>query len=193
MRVIAGEAKGRRLRSTRAKEMRPTTDLMRRVIFDILGDAILDADVLDLFAGAGTLGIEALSRGARFATFVERDPAACRVIDENLTTTRFGHRAKVVRSEVARYLRGRAPGPVDLVFLDPPYDAGLAFLARTLEAVAAGGWVRVGGTVVLEAEAGRIEWPHGFREIRIRRSGRTQVSMAVRDGERTDSDLPGHV
>jgi len=172
--------------------MRPTTDLMRRVMFDILGDTVRDAGVLDLFAGSGTIGIEALSRGARFATFVERDPAACRVIQENLESTGLADRAAVVRADVARYLRRKVSQPLDVVVLDPPYDTGLAFLARTLEAVAAGGWVRDGGTVVLEAEAGHIDWPRGFREIRIRRSGRTQVSMAVSDGERTESDLRGH-
>lgn len=191
MRVVAGSAKGRPLRATRAKEMRPTTDLMRRVIFDILGDTAHDAEVLDLFAGAGTLGIEALSRGASAATFVERDPVACRVIARNLEATGMTPRGSVRRSDVLSYLRRKPRRGFHLVFLDPPYEAGLAFLARVLDAVAAGGWVREGGTVVVEAEVGQVVWPSGFREIRIRRSGRTQVSMAVRDGERDDGDLSG--
>lgn len=193
MRVIGGSAKGRRLRSTRARDMRPTTDMLRRVIFDILGDRADDAVVLDLFAGAGTLGIEALSRGASRVTFVERDAGACDAIRANLEATGFAARAVVVRSEVARFL-GRRPGErADLVFLDPPYGAGLAFVGRVLGMLAAGDWVREDGTVVVEAEVGSIEWPTGFREIRVRRAGRTQMSMAVHDGKRTGSDLPGHV
>lgn len=193
MRVVGGSAKGRRLRSTRAAEMRPTTDMARRTIFDILGADVHDARVLDLFAGAGTLGIEALSRGARDATFVESAREACAVIRDNIRTTGFDDGARVVCADVLRYLSKRANMPFDLVFLDPPYERGLGFVARCLGKVVGGAWVRVGGTVVVEAADGAIEWPSGFRETRARRFGRTKVSMAVWDEERAGGDISGDV
>jgi 16S rRNA (guanine966-N2)-methyltransferase len=193
VRVISGSAKGRRLRTTRAPEMRPTTDMVRQAIFDILGARVRDAIVLDLFSGAGSLGIEALSRGARAATFVDIDREACAIIDENLTSTRLREHATIRRADAARFLSGRPRIPFDLVFLDPPYDRGLAFVARTLGKLAAGDWVSQGGTVVVEAQEGQISWPPGFRETRIRKAGRTQVSLAVRDGERENGHLPGDI
>ena len=193
MRVIAGIAKGRTLRATSSREMRPTTDTARRSIFDILGDTPVNARVLDLFAGAGTLGIEALSRGASRATFVERDRAACAVIETNLRTTGFADRARVVRADATRFLVPSRETPFDLVFLDPPYDAGLPFLDLVLGKLAGGSWVAPGGTVVAEAPVGPIEWPPGFREIRARRFGRSQVTMAVRDEGRGHSHLSGDV
>jgi len=193
MRVISGIAKGRRLKSTRDPEMRPTTDMARQTIFDILGQTPVDATVLDLFAGAGTLGIEALSRGARAATFVEQDRDACGVIEENLRATTLADRGRVRRSDVVRFLSKPAQTPFDLVFLDPPYNRGLGFVARCLVQIVAGRWVRSGGTVVVEAEEGHVEWPLGFRETRTRRFGRTRVSMAVRDDGRTSGDLSGDI
>jgi len=191
MRVIGGSAKGRRLHATRAASMRPTTDTARRTIFDILGDAPRDAHVLDLFAGAGTLGIEAASRGARDITFVDHDRDACAVLLRNLETTGVRERAVIRRADVVRFLSRTPRTPYDLVFLDPPYGAGLEFMALVLGKLAGRGWVAPGGTVVAEAEVGRIEWPPWFREIRTRRFGRTQVSVAVRDAGRASSDLPG--
>jgi 16S rRNA (guanine966-N2)-methyltransferase len=191
MRVISGSAKGRRLRATRAPEMRPTTDIARRVIFDILGDTVSGARVLDLFAGAGTLGIESLSRGAQHATFVEQDREACSIILSNLETTALRSNATIVRADVVRALAKPPAEPFDLVFLDPPYGRGLAFVSRVLGRLAEAPWLRPGGTVVVEAEVGPIEWPPSFRETRTRRFGRTQVGIAIRHGERTNSDISG--
>jgi 16S rRNA (guanine966-N2)-methyltransferase len=168
MRVVAGEAKGRRLQAPAGPLTRPTSDRVREAIFDILSslDAVEGADVADLFAGSGALGIEALSRGARHAIFVEHDRAALRAIRANLDLCRFGaDRAEVVPGDVARWAAG---GPdVDLVLADPPYAytgwpdlldglapiAGLAVL-ETREPLEAGAHWRVlrqkqyGGTVV---------------------------------------------
>lgn len=193
MRVISGVAKGRRLRSTRAPTMRPTTDTARRTIFDILRGRIEGARVLDLFAGAGTLGIEALSRGAREAVFVERDRGACGVILHNLELTGFRDAAQIRRADVLRALTGDPGIPFDLVFVDPPYGRGLRFVTRVLDALVAGSWVRLGGTVVVEAEAGEMTWPVGLSEIRARRFGRTQVRVAERDAGRDDSYLSGDI
>ncbi|MFN2614268.1 MAG: 16S rRNA (guanine(966)-N(2))-methyltransferase RsmD [Actinomycetota bacterium] len=193
MRVTGGEAKGRTLRSTRAPEMRPTTDMARKTIFDILQGVVAERRVLDLFAGTGALAIEALSRGARGAVLVDSDRTACAVIERNLEATGYTGDARVERADVERFLSKRADTAFDLVFLDPPYGRGLGFVARCLEMIADGTWVREGGTVVVEAEAGQIDWPPGFRETRTRRFGRTQVSMAVWDGKRSGSDLSGHI
>ena len=193
VRVIAGSAKGRRLRTTRARAMRPTTDVARRTIFDIIQDRIGDASVLDLFAGAGTLGIEALSRSARAAVFVEKDRAACAVIRANLETTGLAERGTIRRADVVSQLQRPAQEPFDLVFVDPPYDRGLRFVTRVLDALVAGSWVRPGGTVVVEAAAGDMRWPAGLSEIRTRRFGRTQVRVAERDAERDERYLSGDV
>jgi 16S rRNA (guanine966-N2)-methyltransferase len=190
MRVIAGVAKGRRLRAPR--EVRPTTDMARATIFDILGDIVEGAHVLDLFAGAGTLGIEALSRGATECIFVDSDREACSTILANLEATGLRGSAQIKRGDALRFLTRRAHTPFDLAFIDPPYSRGLGFVSRVTGKLAAGAWLTAGGTVVAEAEVGQVVWPPGFRETRTRTFGRTQVSMAVADG-RAGSDLPGDV
>jgi 16S rRNA (guanine966-N2)-methyltransferase len=191
MRVVGGSAKGRRLRATRAAEMRPTTDMARKTIFDILGDRVEGARVLDLFAGAGTLGIEALSRGAREAVFVDNDRDACAVILQNLEATGLRAAGHIRRADAIRFLARASHMPFDLVFLDPPYGRGLGFVARALEKLVAGQWVRKHGVIVVEAQEGDVDWPPGVREFRTRPFGRTRVSMAVVDGD--EGDLPRHV
>jgi 16S rRNA (guanine(966)-N(2))-methyltransferase RsmD len=138
-RVIAGSARGIRLRAP-GEATRPFGDRVKETLFAILEPGLPDARVLDLFAGSGAAGIEALSRGARAATFVERDRAATSVIEENLRRTHLADRARVVRADALAWLarEGAAAGPWDLVVLDPPY-AETELLARALEAVAAPG------------------------------------------------------
>ena len=121
MRVVAGEFKGRRLQSPPGLDTRPTSDRVREALFSILGSGVSDARVLDLFAGSGALGIEALSRGARHATFVDEAGPAVKAIAANLEAV--GGRGEVVRAEARRFLGGasRSARQYDLVFLDPPY------------------------------------------------------------------------
>ena len=119
MRVVAGVHKGRRLSAPRGRSTRPTADRVRESVFSLLGP-LAGARVLDLYAGSGALGIEALSRGAASAVFVERDPPAAAAIERNLAA--IGVEAVVVRQDVMRYL-ARADGPFELVFCDPPYDS----------------------------------------------------------------------
>jgi 16S rRNA (guanine(966)-N(2))-methyltransferase RsmD len=121
VRVIAGRYGGRTLQAPRGAATRPTSDRVREALFSILGARVHDARVLDLFAGCGALGLEALSRGARSATFVERAPAALAALRNNLEA--LGADAEVVRSDASRWLRGASGGArqYDLVFLDPPY------------------------------------------------------------------------
>jgi 16S rRNA (guanine966-N2)-methyltransferase len=127
MRVIAGEAKGRTLVVPRGGGTRSATDRIRETLFAIVEPELEGAHVLDLFAGAGTLGIEALSRGAARATFVERGSEAVKALRRNLTTTSFGARSEVVVANVVAYLDSRPQGPFDMVFCDPPFaDVGIA-------------------------------------------------------------------
>jgi 16S rRNA (guanine966-N2)-methyltransferase len=118
VRVVAGEFRGRRLAAPRGARTRPTADRVREALFSMLGD-VSGARVLDLYAGSGALGIEALSRGAELAVFVERDPRAVAAIQRNLES--LGVEEEVLREDVVRFLR-RASGTFDLVFCDPPYD-----------------------------------------------------------------------
>jgi 16S rRNA (guanine966-N2)-methyltransferase len=123
VRVIAGIARGRRLRA--APGTRPTADSVKEAIFSTLGPRVAGGRVLDLYAGSGALGIEALSRGAETATFVERDPRAVSVIRANLEATGFSGQARVVEAPVERFLAGQPAEPgagrFDLVLADPPY------------------------------------------------------------------------
>ena len=133
MRVVAGEFKGRRLVAPRGSRTRPTADRVREALFSMLGD-VSGARVLDLYAGSGALGIEALSRGAESAVFVERDRAALAALDRNLAAT--GAPGEVRRQDVARFL-ARPEGTFDLVFCDPPYDGAPAVAGALAEALPA--------------------------------------------------------
>ena len=135
MRVVAGEFKGRRLRAPRGGATRPTADRVREALFSMLGD-VDGLRVLDLFAGSGALGIEALSRGAREAVFVDSDPRAVAAIRRNLEAV--GAHAAVFQGD-ALVAIARAQAPYDLVFVDPPYDSAprlAGALAERLAAVA---------------------------------------------------------
>ncbi len=151
-RVIAGTAAGRRLRAP-GPGTRPLADRVKQTLFAILEPDLPGASVLDLFAGSGAAGIEALSRGAASVVFVERDAAAIRTIEDNLRTTRLaGPAAIVVRADAVARLGGasRTPAPFDLVIVDPPY-ADTAALSAVLERLgAADAPLRPGGRVVVK-------------------------------------------
>ncbi len=126
MRVIAGALKGRRLLGPRGPDLRPTSDQVKEALFSIARAWIPNAAVLDLYAGTGAIGIEALSRGARHVTFVESDPAALRLLRANLARCALSHGVEIYAGRVEQFLRHRASwkGPYDVVFADPPYAAG---------------------------------------------------------------------
>lgn len=150
MRIVAGTAKGVRLGPV-PPSVRPISDRAREGLFSSLGPGTLEGmRVLDLFAGTGAAGIEALSRGAERAVFVERAPAAVAAIERNLAATKLQGLGEVVGSPVARYLaRADRPGaPYDLVICDPPYELGPPDLDDVLRALA-DGWLAEGATVVL--------------------------------------------
>ena len=135
MRVIAGVAKGHRLQSVPGDVTRPITDRVKEALFSILGDFIVGARVLDLFAGTGAVGIEALSRGAAEAVFVDKSSAALRTVRANLQHTRLGDRTCVLRADAFKYLAGPIGAPFDLIYVAPPqYKNIWADALRDLEA-----------------------------------------------------------
>lgn len=167
MRVIAGSARGRTLHAPPSgAETRPTTDKVREALFNVLGP-IDDYVTLDLFAGTGALGIEALSRGARSCLFVEASEKVCAVIRRNVDECGFRERARVLSRDVRRALdKGpeAAGAPFDLVLMDPPYAHGLEQLA--LEAlVRTSGWLTDSASVVVErATRDVISWSDEVRQ-----------------------------
>ena len=126
IRIVAGELGGRRLRTPSGLHTRPTAERVRQALFNILGELPSGCTVWDLCAGSGALGIEALSRGAGQAVFVDSDASACRVLRQNLASLGLSGRAQVVESSLQRFLQSRAhkSAPVSLLLCDPPYAAG---------------------------------------------------------------------
>ena len=126
MRIIAGAWRGRALKAPAGRTTRPTTDRAREAWMSVVQPSLDGARVLDLFAGSGALGLEALSRGAAEATFVEDDPRAIAALRQNLATLRAEDRATIVRGDAVRYVRELSEGDFDVAFADPPYERGLA-------------------------------------------------------------------
>jgi 16S rRNA (guanine966-N2)-methyltransferase len=180
--VIAGAAGGLALVAPKGGAARPTTDRVKESLFGALGpDPLVDASVLDLYAGSGALAIEALSRGAARAVLVDRDHAAVTAIRRNLATTRLRGQARVQGSTVATFLAGKPPAerPFDLVFLDPPYAATSAELGRVLNSLDRSGWLAEGATVVVErpSGAGPAPAPDAWKATWERAYGDTLVTV----------------
>ena len=178
-RIVGGVAGGRRL-SVPPRGARPTTDRVREALFNMLA-ARLDFDglrVLDLYAGSGALGLEALSRGAASTLFVESDRRAAQVIARNIDTVGLPG-ATVRRGAVAAVLAAGG-GPVDLVFADPPYDVATAEVDAVLAALHRGAWVAPGGVVIVErpVQAVELTWPDGWAPWPTRRYGDTRIEAA---------------
>jgi len=184
MRIVAGRHRGRKLISPKGDAIRPTSDRARQALFDILGSPAHATDdgplprgaaVLDAFAGSGALGLEALSRGAARASFLDNDGAACRLIEDNIAA--LGERGVVLRRDARR--PGPAPFACGLAFLDPPYGSGLA--APALAALAEAGWLAPDALV--SVELGRAEDfrpPPGFEAIDERVYGAARLVLLRR-------------
>lgn len=120
MRIIAGKYKGRQLQSAKDQSIRPTTDKIKEYIFELLGDFITDAIVLDLFCGSGSLGLEALSRGARNAAFVDSSANSLKVLRRNISSLKVEEPLKVIKKDTEQFLK-KNKQPFDLIFADPPF------------------------------------------------------------------------
>jgi len=180
VRIVGGDFRGRSLRAPATAAVRPTSDRLRESLFNILahgyGDAAAGARVIDLFAGTGALGLEALSRGARFALLVDDGAEARALIRANVEALGVGGRTRIFRRDATKLGDAPAGEPFDLAFLDPPYGRGLA--PRALASLVAGGWLREGALAVVEeaAEAELGDQP-GF-EMAVRRVyGDTQIAI----------------
>lgn len=156
MRIITGRARGMRLKAPEGEHTRPTAERVKEAVFSMLQFEIEDRQVLDLFAGSGQMGLEAVSRGAAHAVFVDSSRAAVEIIRQNCAKTRMEAACEVQCADYAAFLRScRGRRMFDLVFLDPPYAAGL--VPQSLRLLLAGELLTVGGTVVCEtAEAGDV-------------------------------------
>jgi 16S rRNA (guanine966-N2)-methyltransferase len=173
LRVAGGEARGRRLKAP--KGIRPTQGMVKEAIFNLIGPGIADVHVLDLFAGSGALGIEALSRGAAAVTFVDREPRGLAILRQNLDALDLKERARVVRGDVVRWLEA-SPDEIrraGFVFMDPPYDD--AVLDRALKVIDR----EVSGATVVAEHSRRQELPTlaRLRVDRQRRYGDTMVTV----------------
>ncbi|MBP2476991.1 16S rRNA (guanine966-N2)-methyltransferase [Crossiella equi] len=179
-RIVAGTAGGRRL-NVPAKGTRPTSERVREALFSSL-EAEIDLDgvrVLDLYAGSGALGLEALSRGAGHALLVESDRRAAEVLRANVAAVGLKG-AEVRNATVATTLGLAAPQAYDVVFADPPYAVDAAALHTALSALVANGWVTNGSLVLVERAArdGGVRWPEPLVELRTRKYGDTAVHWA---------------
>ena len=171
MRVVGGRLKGRNLAAPSSRDIRPTADRLRESVFNILvhayDDPIGDARVLDLFAGTGALGIEAVSRGAKFALFVDNGAEARALLRNNVESLGLGGVTKVFRRDAANLGPAHPVEPFSLAFLDPPYGKGLA--EKALASLRDGAWLTPGALVVVEeAKAAAFTAPEGFEELERR-------------------------
>jgi 16S rRNA (guanine966-N2)-methyltransferase len=180
MRVVGGRLKGRTLASPASRDIRPTADRLRESLFNILihayGDPIEGARVLDLFAGTGALGIEALSRGAAFALFVDNGTEARALLRNNIEALGLGGVTKIFRRDAGDLGPAHPVEPFSLVFLDPPYRRGLA--EKALASLRDGKWFTPGAMLVVEeAKAAAFAAPDGFEELERRAYDDTEFTI----------------
>ena len=181
-RIVAGEAGGRRLVVPAGEAIRPTSDRVKESVFSALGPGrLVGARVLDLYAGSGALGLEAISRGAAEALLVDRDHAAAQAIRANIEMLGLEGRAVLRQTPVTSLLGGPRPGdPFDLALLDPPYDTPAADVEAVLRQLVEGAWLTPDATVVVEraASSSPLVWPAGWGSTWERCYGDTLVLFA---------------
>ena len=177
MRVVGGGLRGRAIAAPKSNAIRPTADRLRESLFNILAhafsDPVTDARVLDLFAGTGAVGIEALSRGAAFALFVDEAAEARALLRENVTSLGLGGTSRIFRRDATKLGDAHPVAPFSLAFLDPPYGRNLATAA--LVSARAGGWLTGDALIVVE-EAAKAQFapPDGFSQVDRRRYDDTE-------------------
>jgi 16S rRNA (guanine966-N2)-methyltransferase len=170
MRIVGGRLRGRNLASPKSDAIRPTADRLRESLFNVLahghGDPVTNARVLDLFAGTGALGLEALSRGASFALFVDDRAEARALIRANVEALGVGGSARIFRRDATKLGNAHPLAPFSLVFADPPYGKGFAETA--LISAREGGWLTPETLVVVEEAKGKFVTPESFAQIERR-------------------------
>lgn len=176
MRIIAGDYKGRRLYAPQDNKIRPTTDKVKEALFSILANHIYDADVLDLFAGTGGLGLEALSRGARRCWFCDNSRDSIRLLRENISYCRADEKAVVLTGDFRKILQNLNTS-MDLIFLDPPYGRNL--LPECFELIGEFGCLAEGGMIIAEHRREEVlpEELGGFEKIKERKYGTVMLSI----------------
>ena len=176
MRVISGTARGILLKTPDGMATRPTADRVKEALFSIIQFDLPGAKVLDLFAGTGQLGIEAISRGAKSAVFIDEREDACRIIRENLRKTKFEEFSKVIRSDYMAYLK-RSGETFDIILLDPPYAE--VFLENSLKMITEIDILQSGGIIVAERPLGKeLPWDFdGFMRSRDYKYGNTLLTL----------------
>ena len=182
MRVITGSARGVQLKTPEGMQTRPTTDRVKEALFSIIHFDIPGAKVLDLFGGTGQLGIEALSRGASEAVFVDAREDACKIIRENLKRTKLETKGKVLRADYLEYLK-RSRDSFDIILLDPPYAE--VFLENSLKTITEIDILRTGGIIVAERPLGKeLPWDFpGFTRSKDYKYGNTLLTLYRRDAQ----------
>lgn len=185
MRVVAGQAKGRRLKAPPGQRVRPTPAKVKEALFSILAHQIIGARILDLFAGTGSIGIEALSRGAKRAAFVEQHPDSIQTLMDNLKECDFLSRSRIHRCNALNFLRKIRPSVelYDIVFVDPPYHTGI--LTKLLPLLSRGGMITRTGVMIIE-HFHKIRLPDRIGELyrfRTNRYGDTGLSFYRRASE----------
>ncbi|MBN2717006.1 MAG: 16S rRNA (guanine(966)-N(2))-methyltransferase RsmD [Deltaproteobacteria bacterium] len=192
MRIISGIARGRRIQVPATNDVRPTTDRVREALFSHLGHRIPGSRALDLFAGSGALGLEALSRGALSATFVEQSRAIYSCLANNINTLGFAKMSSLHMGDALKWLKKPATGGLafDLIFLDPPYHLGL--LAPVLGEIARHRWLTPEGLIITEHSAApaesRFDIPAELQIVRTRQYGKTAVTTLT--WMATPNDVP---
>ena len=186
-RIIAGAARGRRLKAPAGEQTRPTSDRVREALFSSLDShlgSLAGLRFLDLYAGSGAVGLEARSRGAAAVTLVEQDRRTATLIRENVRTLGFSE-VEVVAGSVARVLATAPRTAYDVVFLDPPYSLGDDRVRADLGALVAQGWLADGAVVVVErsTRSGDVVWPEGLLAARYRRYGETTLWYGHASGQ----------
>jgi 16S rRNA (guanine966-N2)-methyltransferase len=181
MRIVAGRFRGRAIAAPSSRAIRPTSDRLRETIFNILehghGDPVTGARVLDLFAGTGAMGLEALSRGASFCLFVDHGAEARSLIRSSIEKLGCAGEARIFRRDATKLGAAKPLAPFSLIFCDPPYGRGL--VAPALSSAFAGGWIAPNATIVAEESADcGFTFPDGFTETDRRLQGDTMIAFA---------------
>jgi 16S rRNA (guanine966-N2)-methyltransferase len=192
MRVIAGTAKGTKLKAPKGMQVRPTSDRVKEALFSILGPRIPGACFIDLYAGSGAIGVEALSRGAKYCIFVENKRTNVALINENITKTGFNSKARVICADAVKTITSMASGNIkaDLLFMDPPYD--LIDIVTIVDSALQQNLVSESGLIIAEHAFSNRQWAEKFISIRQKKYGDTCLTFISSQNNigATNEELP---